>query len=94
MVDVRIVNETSPEANKIFFYEPTDRQTFGAGWDKIFYFVGANTFNKKFRLKQRESDATKDVQNSGDLGISSCDNFFLTVACGMKFVPVTGSFFL
>ena len=51
-----------------------------AGWDKIFYFVGANTFNKKFRLKQRESDATKDVQDSGNLGISSSDKKFLTVA--------------
>ena len=51
-----------------------------AGWDKIFYFVGANTFNQKFRPKQREPDATKDVQNSGNLGISSYDKKFLTVA--------------
>ena len=29
-----------------------------SGWDKIFYFVGTNTFSRKFRPKQRESDAT------------------------------------
>ena len=52
----------------------------GPGWDKIFYFVEANTFSQKFRPKQRESDATKDVQNSGNLGISSYDKKFLTVA--------------
>ena len=40
------------------------------GWDKIFYFVGSNTFSQKFRLKQRESDATKGVQNSGKLGFN------------------------
>ena len=51
-----------------------------AGWDKIFYFVGANTFSQKFRPKQLESDATEDAQNSGYLGISSCDKKFLTVA--------------
>ena len=39
------------------------------GWDKIFYFVGANTFSQKFHPKQRESDATEGVQNSGNLGI-------------------------
>ena len=39
------------------------------GWDKIFCFVGANTFSQKFRPKQRESDATEGVQNSGNLGI-------------------------
>ena len=31
-------------------------------WYKIFYFVKANTFSRKFRPKQQESDATKDVQ--------------------------------
>ena len=73
------------------------------GWDKISYFVGANTFSQKFRPKQRESDATKDVQNSGNLGISSYDKKFLTVAwnsflwqevsfCDKKFLPVTGHF--
>ena len=51
-----------------------------AGWNKIFYFVGANTFSRKFCPKQRESDKTKDVQNSGYLGISSYDKKFLTVA--------------
>lgn len=50
------------------------------GWDEICYFVGANNFSQKFRLKQRESDVTEDVQNSGNLGISSCDKKFLTVA--------------
>ena len=48
--------------------------------DKIFYFVGTNTFSQKFHPKQLESDAAKDVQNSGNLGISSCDKIFLTVA--------------
>ena len=51
------------------------------GWGfQIFYFVGANTFSPKFRLKQRESDTTEDVQNTGNLGISSSDKKFLTVA--------------
>ena len=53
---------------------------YNAGWDKIFYFVGANTFGQKFRPKQRESDATEDVQNSGNLGASSSDKKLLTVA--------------
>ena len=57
----------------------------GAGWDKIFYFVGANTFSQKFRPEQRESDATEYVQNNGNFGIPvtrnfSCDKKFLTVA--------------
>ena len=34
------------------------------GWDKIFHFVGANTFSQKFRLKQRESDTTKDSKTA------------------------------
>ena len=41
----------------------------GPGWDKIFYFVGANTFSLKFRQKQRESDVTEGVQSSGNLGV-------------------------
>ena len=48
------------------------QQIFGRswpGWDKIFYFVGANTFSQKFRPKQRESDTTEGVQNTGNLGI-------------------------
>ena len=67
-------------------------------WDKIFYFVGANTFNQKFCPKQRESDATKGVQNSGNLGINlqiyiifinaSFDFFFLW----QKFLSVTRNF--
>ena len=76
------------------------------GWDRIFYFVGANTFSKKFRPKQRKSDATKDFQNSGNLGMSSCDKKFLTVAWNLFlwqevsfcekifFLPVTGHFCL
>ena len=63
-----------------------------SGWDKIFYFLGANTFSQNFHPKQRESGATEDVKNSGILGISSCDKIFFN--CGMKFVPVTRSFFL
>ena len=51
-----------------------------AGWDRIFYFMEANTFSQKFGPKQRESDATEDVQNSGNLGISSYDKFFFNVA--------------
>ena len=35
---------------------------------------------KKFHTKQRELDATEDVQNSSNLGISSYDKKFLTVA--------------
>ena len=34
------------------------------GRDKIFHFVGANTFSQKFRPKQRESDATKDSKTA------------------------------
>ena len=51
-----------------------------AGWDRIFYFMEANTFSQKFGPKQRESDATEDIQNSGTLGISSSVKKFLTVA--------------
>ena len=40
------------------------------GLDKTFYFVGTNTFSQKFRPKQRESDATKGTQNSGNLDIN------------------------
>ena len=40
-----------------------------SGWDKIFYFVGANTSSRKFHPKQWESDATEGVQNRGNLGI-------------------------
>ena len=75
------------------------------GWDKIFYFVGANTFSQKFCPKQRESDATKDVQNSCNSGISFHDKKLLTVAwnsflwqevsfCDKKFLPITGHFYL
>ena len=68
------------------------------GWDKKIYFVGANTFSQKFLLKQRESDATEDVQNSGNSGISSCDKKFLTVheifSFDKKFLSVTRRFFL
>ena len=75
------------------------------GWDKIFHFVGANTFNQKFCTKQRELDSTEDIQNSGNLGISSCDKKFLSVtrnfflwqeifATGRKFLPVTKNLFL
>ena len=46
-----------------------------AGWDKIFYFVGTNTFSQKFRPKQRESDTTEGVQNSGNLGIINLAGF-------------------
>ena len=37
-----------------------------SGWDKIFYFVGADAFRQKFRPKQRESDATKNLENSSN----------------------------
>ena len=71
----------------------------------MFFFVGANSFSQKFRLKHQESDATEDVQNSGNLGISTCDKKFLTVAwnsfhwqevsfCYKKFLHVTRNFLL
>ena len=78
-----------------------------SGWDKIFYFVGTNTFSQKFRPKQRESDATKGVQNSGNLGINlqiyyisinaSFDFFFLWQKisfCDKKFLTVALNSFL
>ena len=34
--------------------------------DKTFYFVGTEAFGQKFRPKQRESDATKNLKNSGN----------------------------
>ena len=40
------------------------------GWDKTFYFVGADAFRQKFRPKQRESDATKNFENSGNLTLN------------------------
>ena len=58
----------------------TDSGITETGWDKIFYFVGADAFSQKFCPKQREIDATEDVQISGNLGISSSDKKFLTVA--------------
>ena len=48
---------------------PNDVRLSYAGWDKIFYFMGANTFSKKFCPKHRESDAKEGVQNSNNLGI-------------------------
>ena len=40
------------------------------GWDKTFYFVGADAFSQKFRPKQRDSDATKSLKNSGNLAFN------------------------
>jgi len=40
------------------------------GWEKTFYFVGGDAFNQKFRPKQRESDATKSLKNSGNLALN------------------------
>ena len=51
------------------------------GWDKTFYFLGADTFSQEFCPKQRE------LQNSG--------NFLQEIPnCGMGFLPMTRSFFL
>ena len=58
------------------------------GWDKIFYFVGADTFSQKFRPKQRESDATTRQKTLKKAviwvfprqDISSSNKKFLTVA--------------
>ena len=38
-----------------------------AGWDKTFYFVGANAFRQKFCPKQQESDVTKILKDTGNL---------------------------
>ena len=40
------------------------------GWDKTFNFVGADAFSQKFRPKQRDSDATKSLKNSGNLALN------------------------
>ena len=46
--------------------EKSDRTVSETGRDKTFYFVGADAFRQKFRPKQRESDATKNLKNSGN----------------------------
>ena len=46
--------------------KPTRMRDIRAGWDKTFYFVGTEAFGQKFRPKQRESDATKNLKNSGN----------------------------
>ena len=56
-----------PELHKLSYFSKLSKPK--PGWDKIFYFVGANTFSRKLRPKQLESDATKDAQNSGNFGI-------------------------
>ena len=55
--------------NKYFYrtflqFRDPEIAPFRSGWDKIFHFVGANTFSQKFRPKQRESDATKDSKTA------------------------------
>ena len=58
------------------------------GWDKIFYFVGTNTFSRKFCPKQRESDATESVQKSGNLGIRYVVYKFIFIyQNNLKFFP-------
>ena len=68
------------------------------GWDKIFHFVGANTFSQKFRPKQRESDATKDSKTAIIwVFLPVTRNVFLwqdISASDKKFHTVTRNFFL
>jgi len=70
------------------------------GWDKIFCFVGTNIFRQKFRPKQRESDATEDVQIALiwvlNMGFTNL-YFYLwqeTSFCHKKFLPMPRHFFL
>ena len=75
-----------------------DIGTPGPGWDKIFHFVGANTFSQKFRPKQRESDATKDSKTAIIwVFLPVTRNVFLwqdISASDKKFHTVTRNFFL
>ena len=48
-----------------------------AGWDKTFYFVGADAFSQKFRPKQRDSDATKSLKNSGNLALNGQSTIYI-----------------
>ena len=69
-------------------YEQVGAMLCQAGWDKIFYFVGTNTFSRKFRPKQRESDATESVKKSGNLGIKYVVYKFIFIfQNNLKFFP-------